>query len=159
MRVFACILLLLTLLAAAFWGYCYHGAQMVIEGVAVSLSPAVDAMGTYNQVKTQVSQGTFLGRMYREANFLMPERYTFLTLTVRMSNRGLFPQDWIRIEVAPDPADIALLFNERTPSLSGMSRGDFHATLLMDTGASTSRALSVKYYVLGQPFTVSYQMP
>ena len=159
MRVIACILLLITLLAAAFLGYCYYGAQMTIEGVSVSLTPAVEALGTYNRVREQIEQGAFLGTVYRDADYLMPETYAFLTLTARMSNRGMFPQDWIAIEVAPDAADIVLLYSERTPSLPAMSRGDFHTTLLTHTGASTSRTITISYYVLGRPFSVSYEMP
>ncbi|MCL1963650.1 MAG: hypothetical protein FWF69_01130 [Firmicutes bacterium] len=159
MRVFTCILLLVTLLAAAFLGYCYVNARMVIEGVSASQVAAADALGTYNQVKNQIAQGTFLGTVYRDANYVMPEGYTFLTLTVRMANHGILPQDWIRIELTPDAADIALLYNERTPTLAGMSRADFYATLLTHTGAHTSRTVKITYYVLGMPFSVSYQMP
>ena len=159
MRVLTCILVLITLLVGAFFGYCYYGAHMEIEGVSASIVPATDALGTYNEIKNQTAAGSFLGTVYREADFLMPESYSFLTLTVRMKNRGLLPQDWICIEVNPDNADIAMLYNDRTPTLSGSSRADFSATLLMREGASTSRTIAVTYYVLGVPFSTIYQMP
>ncbi len=158
MRFLAAMLLIVVLLAAGFIGYCYWGATMEIEAVAASVVPAVEAMGTYNDTVRQIRDETFLGTRYRLDDFIMPDGYTFLTLTVKLRNRGILPQDWIRIEVLPNAADIAQLYTERTPSLGGMSAGELSATVLMRSGASTDRRIRVTYYVLGTQFSVEHQM-
>lgn len=158
MRVLAIIMLVITLLAGAFLGYCTWGAQMQIQGVSVTMTPATDALGTYNDIVHQLENGSFYGTKYREVEYVMPDSFAFLTLTVRMQNRGLLPMEWIRIEVAPDAADAVQLPESRTPTLAGSTRSDFSATVLTRTGASEARALTITYYVLGQKFTVSYQM-
>ncbi len=158
MRVLAWILVLATVLVGAFFGYCYYGAQMQIEGVAAAMTPAVDALATYNELTEQIAQGTFYGGKYRDAEFIMPDGYAFLTLTVRMSNQGFLSQDWIRIEVVPDPADIVQLPESRTPTLAARTRADFSATVLTQLGASTSRKIIIHYYVLGREFSIEHQM-
>lgn len=159
MRVLAIVLLVVTLLAGAFFGYCLWGAQMQIQGVTVTVTPATEALGTYNDIVSQLENGSFYGTKYREVDYVMPESFAFLTLTVRMQNRGLLPMDWVRIEVEPDAADAVQLAESRTPTLAGSSRADFSTTVLTRTGASESRTLTVTYYVLGQKRTVSYDMP
>lgn len=156
MRIVAGILVLVTLLVGAFLGYCYYGAQMEIESVTATLTPATDALGTYNEVLDQLTNGTFMGTQYRETEFIMAENFAFLTLMVRMSNKGMLPQDWIQIEVQPDAADVLQLAADRTPTLSGNSRAEFSITLLTRTGVGTDRKITVTYYVLGRPFTVQY---
>ncbi len=156
MRVFTCILLLVTLLVGAFLGYCYYGTQMKIVGVAASVTPANEALGTYNEVRQQVSDGVFLGTKYRLDEFAAAEDYEFLTLTVRMENAGFLPMDWVRIEVAPGASDVLQLAATRTPSLAGNTRSDFSTTLLTRTGGGTARKITVSYYVLGRAFSVVF---
>lgn len=158
MRVIACILIVITLLVGAFFGYCYYGTKMEIVGVAAVITPAKDALGTYNQMLDQLSEGSFLGVQYAEADFIMPDSYAFLTLNVRMRNHGIFPQEWIQIEVKPDASDILQLPADRTPSLATRTTADFGATLLTRTGADTARRITITYYVLGSPYSVEFEM-
>lgn len=157
MRFLAAILVTVVLLAGGFFGFCYWGAQMEIESIATSVVPAVEALGTYNEVVRQLADETFAGAKFRLDSFIMPDGYAFLTLNVRMKNRGLLPQDWIRIEIAPNAADIAQLFNEKAPTIPGMGGGELTATVLTRAGAETARSFTVTYYVLGTPFSVHYQ--
>lgn len=158
MRVVAIILVVVTLLAGGFFAYVYYGAHMEILGVTASVTAAADALPTYDDIRAQLANGTFLGKQYSEVEFLMPESFEFLTLTVRMSNKGAFPMDWIQIEVEPDPADVLQLYESRTPSLAQNTRADFSATLLTRRGASTSRTFTVHYYFLGYKLSVTHRM-
>jgi len=158
MRVLTLIVVVLTLLVGAFFGYCYSGARMRIEAVYAQVTPALEAQEAFAEVTGQVADGTFYGTKYREAEFLMPDSFAFLTLSVRMENRGLFPMDWIRIEVRPDAADVLQLANDRAPSLFAGSRADFTTTLLTRLGADTTRKVIVTYYVLGRAFSAEYEM-
>lgn len=158
MRIVACVLLVITVLVGAFFGYVYYGAHMEILGVATSMVPATEVLATYEDILAQLDNGAFLGKQYHETDFLMPESFAFLTLTARLSNKGLFPMDWLQIEVEPDASDILQLYQERTPSLAGGNRADFSTTLLTRTGADASRLITVHYYFFGYKMSVSYQM-
>ncbi len=158
MRVITSVLIIITLLIGAFLGYCYFGTQMKINSVMSAMTPAQEVLGTFNEVTMQVENGTFLGNRFREAEFAMPNSFSFLTLTVRMENPGFLPMDWIRISVAPDAADVLQLASPRTPSLAGNNRADFSTTILTRTGADTLRKIKVMYYVLGRPFEAEFTM-
>lgn len=159
MKVLAIVMVVIVVLVGAFFAYCYTGMQMQIVGVSASFTPATDALGTYDEVREQLETGAFLGTVYEEnAEFLMPESFSFLTLTVRMTNRGVFPMDWIRIEVVPDAADIAQLATDRTPTLASGGQADFSTTLLTRAGASAARTVTVRYYALGRTMEVRYAM-
>lgn len=158
MRVVAGVLLAIVVLVGAFLGYCYYGAQMQVQAAASTVTPATDATATYNSIVDQLAGGTFLGNAFYEAEMTGAENFQFLTITVRMQNRGLFPMDWIAIEITPNAADVAQLAPERTPSLAANSRGDFSTTILTRAGADTNRKITVTYYVLGQKLSTTYQM-
>lgn len=158
MRIVAILMVLITLLVGVFFFYTYNGMRMEIEGVASMMTAAVDAIETYDGVRAQLANGSFYGQQFVETEFLMPDSFAFLTLTVRMRNPGILPMDWIRIEVEPDSADILQLPADRTPSLAAGTRGDFSTTLLTRTGASTLRRIIIHYYVLGTPLTVEHVM-
>lgn len=150
----------IVVIVGAFFGYCYYGMQMQIEGVAASLTPAPEAMEVYDTVMDQLANEAFFGTIYQEGTeFLMPESFAFLTLTARMTNRGIFPMDWVRIEVTPDSADILQIEADRTPTLTAQSRADFSTTVLTRAGADTQREITITYYVLGRQMSVSYRMP
>lgn len=158
MRILAGILALLTVLVAVFFGYCYMGAHMRVEMAVASAIPAADAAEAFADLRVQVNEGSFYGETYREADLSDADGYEFLTITVRMANPGLFPMEWIRLQVRPDVADVLQMANDRTPSLASGSRGDFSTTLLKLAGGDTRREVTVTYYVLGHPFSVVYDM-
>ena len=158
MRFLAVFLVILTLLTGLFLGYCYQGTQMEIIGAAGTLTPAVEVLGTYNDVLAQLEDETFAGRRFTSSDFLMPESYAFLTLTVRMKNGGPLPMDYIEIQVVPDPSDVLQLASDHTPTLRGGDTGEMSVVVLTRTGASQERSVKVTYYVLGHPFTAEYPL-
>lgn len=156
MRVLAMILVFVTMLAGAFFGYCYYGAQMQIEGAAVSRVPATEAMGTLTNVQDRMRDSSFLGVSFREAELAEPALYEFQTITLRMKNRGMFPMDWIQFEVQPGVADVLQLPQERTPTLAANSTADFSADILTLSGAELRHTVNISYYVLGRKITISH---
>ncbi|MDR0896912.1 MAG: hypothetical protein LBN04_03555 [Oscillospiraceae bacterium] len=154
MRVVACIVLLITLLVGAFLGYCYFGARMGIEGVTATLTPATDMPEQFAALREQVENGAFYGTKYRAADLTRPEDYAFLTLTVRMTNSGPLPQDWVRIEVTPTNADVLLLPADQPPTLSPGTSASLGAVLLTEKNAEWERHVRVTYYVMGRGLEV-----
>ncbi len=155
MRTLAILLVFFTLLVGGFLWTAYSGTQMEILSVTASVAPAVENEDLYNETRKHIQNGTFTGTVFSDTEFIMPDGYQFVTLTVRMSNTGFFPQEWIRIEVQPGDAAIAQLPETRTPSLAARSRGEFSTTVLTRFGADTQHTVTVTYYVLGHAFSVT----
>lgn len=159
MRFLTCLLLAATLLVGAFFGYGWYGAQMQVVGAGAVKTPAEDAQGAFSELREQLSLDAFYGHPFRQITFEGPENYAFVTLTVRMKNVGLFPMEWISIEVSPDAADIAQLAPEGdAPTLGRLSLGEYTATVLTLKDADTSRTFTVRYYVLGRLFEKQFVM-
>ena len=159
MRILAGILVLITLIVGTYVGYCYIGITMEIESVTSSWKAAVDDLETFNQINYQIENGSFSGVRVVEAPLPDPESMSFLTLTVRMRNRGLLPQDWIEIHIEPKDGDYLFLAQERTPTLAAGTLSDFSTILLTRASVDGSRSLRITYYVLGRQYQVDYAMP
>lgn len=157
MRIVATIVLVITLCVLSYFGYCYYGAQMEIIEVSSLLTPAVNAPDAFAELTHELENESFLGRKFQsEPSISAPEEYAFLTLTVRLQNKGLLPQDYIEIAVQGKMGDVVQLRAERTPTLSARTRADFSATLLVPADSEPARGLRVTYYVLGRPCEVWY---
>lgn|GEM_PF-2993584 len=157
MRVFAVIVLLITVTAIGLIAFCYFGAQMHIVDIYPTLTPAAGAAEAFEELKRQLKIDSFLGAVYHDVDLTNAESFAFLTLTVRMQNKGLLDQDYIQIHIQNHPADILQLAADRTPSLAGLRSADFSATLLIPAeNADVSRDVRVTYYVLGRPYEASF---
>ena len=156
MRVVAIILLFITLFVGVYFGYCYIGLAMQIESVTAEWVTVDDDMEKFVHIERQIEEGFFSGNLYAEPPLPGASEAAFLTLTVRMSNKGLLDQDWIEIHVTPREGDIALLAQERTPTLAANTRADFSVTLLTRPGAEEQRDIRISYYVLGRKYEVAY---
>lgn len=159
MRIIAGILLLITILVGAYIGYCYVGIAMEIESVHAVWTPVTEDMDTYEHIKQQLAEGSFSGKRYMEEPFPDAEDMSFLTITVRMRNKGLLPQDWIELHVTPKEGDIAQLPMDRTPTLAARTRSELSTTLLVRTSVDSNRNVRVTYYVLGKQYQATYKMP
>ena len=100
----------------------------------------------------QLEDGTFAGRVFGDTQGLSAESCAFVTYTVRLSNRGFFPAEWISMEVVPrEGTDILMLADTGAHVLGAGSRGDLTATLLCaGEGEDTGRQLTITCYVFGQ---------
>ena len=80
---------------------------------------------------------------------------TFMTVTVRLANKGFFPAEWISLQIQPEAGDVLQLDNNQANVLPSGSRGDIAATIL-HTGdaAGTRRAFGVTCYVFGRRVTI-----
>lgn len=159
MRFLACLMLVVVLAVGAFFGYCYYGAQMQVVGVGAVKTPAGDMIDAFSAMREQLSLDAFYGETFRQVEFEAPERYAFVTFNVRMKNMGIFPMEWVRIEVQPNAADILQLAPEGdAPTLARLSMGEYAATILTLAEAGTDHTFTLSYYVLGQKFEKTFTM-
>lgn len=156
MRTITGILLVVVLAVGAFFGYCWYGARMQIAGAGTAVTPAADAGETFSSLRWQLSEGSFCGDVLRQVDLGDASEYSFVTVNVRMKNIGLFPMEWIRIEVKPVASDILQLAPEGDPpTLARMSLGEYGVTFLTQ-GDGGARTYEISYYVLGRKFTKEF---
>ena len=155
MKALAITALIATIAGALAVLYALNTMTPVIEQATLLVTPAQQAQDIFDGVLAQVGSGTFTGRIFAQPGQLDSQKCTFVTYTVRLSNKGFFPAEWISLDVTPVQGDVLQLDNVQANVLSGGSTGDIAATILHagDT-AQTQRSYTIHCYVLGQKITI-----
>jgi len=155
MKILAIAALLVTIAGAGAVLYGINAMSPVIEQIQVTVTPASQAQGVFDTALARVRDKTFAGRLYGDTAGLQAQACTFVTYTVRLSNKGFFPAEWISLIVHPaqaaDAFDVLQLDNSGGNVLAPRSMGDLSATILVagDAG-NTQRNFDVTCYVLGR---------
>ncbi|HIU15319.1 MAG TPA: hypothetical protein IAC49_02595 [Candidatus Ventricola intestinavium] len=148
----AILALLVTVAGACAVLYGINTLTPQVEQVSSAVTPAAQNPDAFDRVMEQLEDGTFAGRVFGDTQGLSAESCAFVTYTVRLSNRGFFPAEWISMEVVPrEGTDILMLADTGAHVLGAGSRGDLTATLLCaGEGEDTGRQLTITCYVFGQ---------
>ena len=158
-------------LVATIAGACavLYGINMLVpqaELATLTVTPAAQAPQMLESVLAQVESGTFAGHVFSDTDGVTAENASFVTVQVRLNNRGFFPAEWIALSAVPrhdagdGTRDVLQLDNYGANVLAPGSRGDISATVLttMEPGKHAVQ-LEVSCYVLGRlrTFSVSAQ--
>ena len=155
MKALAIAALIVTIAGAGAVLYGINTFAPVVEQASVLVTPAAQAQDIFDQATAQVRDGTFTGRVFGDAAGLDAQDCTFLTVTVRLANRGFFPAEWIALDVQPAEGDVLQLDNVQANVLPSSSQGDVSATILRaGNAADTQRAFTVSCYVFGRKVTL-----
>ena len=155
MRVTAIVVLIVTIVGAGAVLYGINTLAPVIEQTSVLVTPAAQAQDIFDQAVAQVQSETFTGRVFSGVSGLHAQDCSFLTVTVRLTNRGFFPAEWIALDIMPEDGDVLQLDNVQANVLPSGSQGDIAATVLHAGSAEdTQRALTVSCYVFGRKITL-----
>ena len=155
MKAVAIAALIITIAGAGVVLYGINTLAPVVEQTSVLVTPAQQAREIFDHATAQVQNGTFTGRVFGDAAHLSAQDCAFLTVTVRLANRGFFPAEWIALDVQPEQGDVLQLDNVQANVLPSGSQGDVSATVLHAGSAeSTQRAFTVSCYVFGRKITI-----
>ena len=155
MRVLAIVVLIVTIAGAGAVLYGINTLAPVVEQTSMLVTPAAQAQEIFDQAVAQVRDGTFTGRVFGDAAGLNAQNCTFLTVNVRLANRGFFPAEWIALQVQPAEGDVLQLDNVQANVLASGHQGDVSATVLHAGGAENAqRAFTVSCYVFGRKITL-----
>ena len=155
-RILAIVALVATIAGA---GAVLYGINTLVPAAAqvtVNAVPAAQAQQTLEDALSQVAQGTFAGHVFAPADGMAAEGASFVTVSVRLKNRGFFPAEWIALSVIPreDAAagtrDVLQLDNYGANVLAAGSQGDISATVLTTIAPEQPLTLEVSCYVLGE---------
>ncbi|MBE5767961.1 MAG: hypothetical protein E7333_00005 [Clostridiales bacterium] len=155
MKAFAVISVLVLLACLIGVGYVYMTAHIVVEGVGVVATEAVNQPETFADVKEQIASGQVLGTAYVAPTELSsPEDYQFLTYTVRLTNNCFVTADMVEVQITPMTGDVMQLASETPKVIKSRETDDIHATILTDASMHPVREITVSYYIWGMPFTL-----
>lgn len=156
MKALAILVLLVTIAGAGAVLYGLNTLAPVVEQATVLVTPAEQAQPVFDQAMEQLRDETFTGRVYAQADGVSAQDCAFLTYTVRLTNKGFFPAEWLSLEVVPVEGDLLRLDNYSANVLAAGSSGDLSATILHAGSADdTRREFSVTCYVFGQKITLA----
>lgn len=141
----------LLLVMALLVGYLFLTAEVVVANI--SSSGVTPDEATFEQLKTSVDDGTFIGTLYQKPlEWKNAGDYVLLTYTLRIRNNCLVPIDMIEAQVVPQSTDILQLGDLAVHSLNMKSEGDLSICILAPKDTHPVREIVVTYYVWGVGF-------
>lgn len=156
LKIAAIAALLLTVAGAGVLLYAMNTFTPQVESVSVVVTPASQAGDVFDATMAQLDAGAFSGRMLGDAQGLTAEECAFVTCTVRLRNRGLFPAEWITLDVvAREDGDVLELPDSGAYMLASQGVGDLSATVLTTAqNPGENRVCRVTCYVFGREITL-----
>ena len=101
MKVFAIFLIILCLAALGGIAYLHATSSLNAWSVSCLVSELKDDMSLYQELKTRLEQGTFIGTRFSSEPISAPEDYLVYQWTVRLENRTALPAQVAEIRVSP----------------------------------------------------------
>ena len=153
MKVFGIILIVLVLAAVCGVGYIYLTARLDIQFVSCIAADGVSQSDTFNTLKSKLATSSFIGTRFSDAELESPEKYQFLTYTVRLNNQTFLKAELIEIRITPMKGDILQAGDETPHNLSSGETAELSAVILTPRDMHAVREATVSYYFWGIPFT------
>lgn len=155
LKVLAIVVLIITIAGAGAVLYGIRTLAPQVEQAQVTVTPASQAQAVFDHAMAQVGSGTFTGRVFSLPGEPSAQDCTFVTYTVRLSNKGFFPAEWVALDMQPVEGDLLQLDNVQANVLAGGSRGDIAATILhAGDAADLQRSYTISCYVFGRKITL-----
>ena len=140
-------IILIALLGFAAW-FVMGGtlrAQVYIQTADAAEYP--EAFGSIRALLDSGSAPQVLGEEGLRAD---PEGYTLVDVTVTLTNRGLFPAEWLDISAVAAPGDIAVYaITGEGSDIAARDRGQMNLKLITTARADAEREYRIQYYVHG----------
>lgn len=163
MRVIAWIMVVVAVVMVGLLGYTMYGMQLQVESVDVQALSALEVADQFIALRTGIDNDSLKGRIFNTSPLGNPEEYAFVTYTVRVSNVGLLPAEWIELVVSPDNSDVLQVDSGSAQALYALKKGDLKATVLVKlaedgTVPTAGRSLAVSYFMFGRPYSVAVSL-
>ena len=140
-------LLLLILLGIAAWFYL--GGTLRSQVTAQS-ARAADYPEAFGAVRSLVESGAAPQILSGGGLSEDPAPYTLVDINVTLTNRGLFPAEWLHIRTEGAPGDIAVYaVTGEGSDIAARDSGTVNLKLITTAAPDTSRAIVIQYYVHG----------
>ena len=148
-------ILFITLLVLAAFAFLFlAGGTLKAE-----LSPVSAAATEYPQVFESIRVVLESGaapQVFAEGVPDAPDGLRLEDVTITLSNRGIFDAEWVSVEVAPAPGDLAVYsLSGEGSTIRARTIGTINLKLLSRMDVSGPRTYRVQYYIYGTKRTVT----
>ena len=136
-------------LLLGFAAWFYFGGTLRAQ-VYIQTADAADFPEAYGAIRELLTSGAapqlFDGAPLPEE----PGEYTLADITVTLSNRGLFPAEWLDIRAQAVPGDIAVYaLTGEGSDIPARDMGQVNLKLITTAPPDASRAVTIQYYIHG----------
>ena len=153
MKKIAVILIILLLAAVGALGYLYMTSNILVRYDTCIATDAVTQTEYFNQLKTQISEGTFIGTLFEHTDPGDADQYQFLTYTVVLDNRARLDATTAEISVTPLKGDILQVGDPEERLVPAGETTALSVTIMTGKGMHNVREATVTWYIWGLPFT------
>ena len=153
MKPFAIILIILVLAAVVGIGWLYFNANLTVVFDSCIATDGVTQAEYFDQLKKQVSGGTFIGTLYGGKDLLTADQYQFLTYTVRLDNHAFLKAETAEIRITPMQGDVLMITDGQEHAVSSGKKETLSATILTARDMHSVREATVTWYFWGIPFS------
>ena len=148
MKKLTILLGLLLALMLGFVGVFWFGGKLSAEPRVLSAG-AADYPKVFESIRSVLDAGaapqTFDANPLGDAS-----AYTMLDITVALTNPGFFPAEWLHVDCAAQPGDIAVYsLTGEGSDVPARGTGQVNLKLLTTSGALKGRTVTLEYYVHG----------
>ncbi len=149
--VLATVLFLMLCLAGAFW----FGGTLRASPL-IRTARASDYPEAFGSIRELLASGSAIQALSGDAVSEDPSAYTLVDITVALTNRGLFPAEWLDITTRGAPGDIAVYaVTGEGSDIPARDSGQVNLKLITTARADVSRDVIIQYYVHGMKRTIT----
>ena len=153
MKPFAIILIILLLAAVVGIGWLYFSANLTVTFDACIATDGVTQVEYFDQLKKQVTSGSFIGILYGGKDLQAADQYQFLTYTVTLDNHAFLKAETAEIRITPMQGDVLMIGDGQEHSEPAGKKGTLSATILTARDVHSVREATVTWYFWGIPFS------
>ena len=153
MKAAGIILIVLVLAAVAGLGWLYLNTNVVVSSASCIATEAVLQAETFNRVKEEVQNGSFVGTRFSGEALQEADAYQFLTYTVALDNHAFLDAETVEIRLTPMQGDVLLLSDLQEHRAPAGRVTELACALLTARGAHSVREATVTWYCWGIPFS------
>lgn len=142
------ILLLVLILMLLFCAFFYAGGTLSAQVSSISAA-AADYPDAFASIQSVLDTDT-APQLFTDEALGDAANYSLVDVSITLTNRGIFDAEWLNIEAAGAPGDVAV-YSLTGDGLDVPSRtsAQINLKLITRAPAETTRKISIQYYVYG----------
>ena len=149
MRKLTAVLSILLILLLGFAAWFYLGGTLRCE-VYIRTARAADYPEAFGAIAELVASGAAPQTFDAPPLTEDPSRYTLTDITLTLTNRGLFPAEWLHLSTETTDGDIAVYaLTGEGSDIAARGSGQANLKLITTAPPDAVRRIAVQYYVHG----------
>lgn len=158
MKKLTLLLGILLVLMLGFVGTFWLGGRLIAEP-RVLTAGAADYPAVFESIRDVLESGS-APQTFDAAPLGDAGNYTMMDITVELKNRGFFSADWLHVECAAQPGDIAVYsLTGEGSDVPARGRGQVNLKLITASENAGGRPVTIEYYVHGMKRAVTVDPP